>query len=391
VGGGGGLSIDGAGVSAGGQKFIVYSHTLRAAANQLCDVLAAAGPVWGKDDLGQAFASGDGSRPGFGTSLSEVMSQTADMVNALANTGAGLQMIGIDFPEFDQSLSSVVASMQVTPAALEKGLSALNLQLTPPDMFPSGLTPSDLSAYKLPPYTGASAAGSDPPPPDWLPYIGVLEAVSSYQPPDGSENYLSAISSQLTYTSKVTDDVSANVKSQTAQLIAINRGASVESFADLGAELVLTLQWFADAYQGLAGSVQNLVNQKQSAWDQLSKAVAVLSDDEHRLGTVVQANLGAAEQQYYDTAQQEAQSLLASREVLVYDVLTGLSVLPTPPSGQQVQKMAGRLARSAPAAAQGKAQRRGAGRRGRAVCSRRTRSGPCRAIAGSAPHDPRTR
>jgi hypothetical protein len=346
--GGGGITINIASWADGGAGLRTTSKNLAGVVTQLCTRLAEGGSGWGWDDLGQAFISGGAGRPGFGTTLADVMGQAADMVNALAYGGAAAEGSGLIFAKNEVGVgNSAGVLLNTTPAAgglpaepgetsgqelsgwsekwlqnVEKVIGASGLQLAPP--------------YVLPPYTGGPGA-SDQPPANWMQIVSLLEELTPYKVPDGSKEELQQISSALSTAATAVTGVAENVKSVASRLLSYNSGGAAVNFGAFAADLVQALDWLSDAYSGLGDSVQNLLLLKETAWDQLGQAVAYLSKADANL---TRANMSAAESDLYTLVRDEGQTLVAARKSLDDEVLAGLptSSFSFSVSVQQLQK-----------------------------------------------------
>jgi hypothetical protein len=86
-----------------GRGVIRASDTLAGAVNTLCVSLGEAGACWGKDDIGEQFFNGDGSKPGFGKSRDDVLTALAEMVNLLRYAGAAMIGTGRLFKATEQA------------------------------------------------------------------------------------------------------------------------------------------------------------------------------------------------------------------------------------------------------------------------------------------------
>lgn len=304
----------------GGTGFLELSQQLRLVTDSLCADLAAAGPAWGMDDLGSAFISGGDGKPGFGTTEPEVLTQLADEVNATAYTGTAMQRSSATFATTEEALTKSIQDQSwLTPADLQalvdRGVSGIPLP----------------RAYTLPRYSGGTVK-NDPLPADWGQIVSLLEQLTSYRQPDGSQGGLYNIVQSLRETKNELLDLNQNVTALTSGVTGSNAGQAATAFGSFVGLVAEALDWLADAVDGLLVSTEGLLIQKQSAWDQLYQAVKYLDNAQATLSVQAQSDMTAAEASFYNLVRKEGQALLTARKALVSNVLAGLNGLPATPT-----------------------------------------------------------
>jgi hypothetical protein len=322
VGGGGsapgGVSANSSAWQAPGMEFQACSGALRTATIELLANLHDAGQAWGHDDLGQAFINGGGGKPGFETTLDEVLAQIADMVNALEYAGKAMVASGATFVQTELAVSGSAASLGATPAdveaAITKAIAGVNVG----------------QPFKISPLT-LGAARNDEPPASWIQIVDLIEELTPYRAPDGSQAVLGNIEQDLGAMSKTIATVQDGVHVAASATTAVNQGQAASSFSRFADELTRALAWLAEACQGLGMSAANLQAVKELAWRQLNQAVTFLSRQQATLSVQAQSNMSGAESQFDALVREEGQALLAARKILDSDVLAGLPATPTSP------------------------------------------------------------
>ncbi|MGI5232599.1 hypothetical protein [Actinoallomurus sp. CA-142502] len=231
-----------------GRGMLDSGDTLGTVVDALCYGLMGTGDCWGQDDIGRAFFNGDEKTPGYGASRTQVLDALADMVNLLRATGGMLIVSGHTYALAEEA--STVGS--ALPPGADKGALA------------------ETRPYTLPPETKAFPQ-SDPEPSSLSQMAAFLETLVGGCPwPDGSLGYMSGLAREWRIAAYqvrlVAEDVTGHARAVTAN----NAGEATQQFASYADALQGGgeeggLVWLAEACEGLAGSVDNLIAQKKAA------------------------------------------------------------------------------------------------------------------------------
>ena len=231
-----------------GRGVVGASEVLGAAVDGLCHGLAGGGACWGSDDIGRAFFNGGEGGAGYGASRDAVLAGLADMVNVVRATGGLLIVSGHTYKVAEEA--STVGS--ALPAGADKGAVAAS------------------SPYRLPEVTEGFPT-SDPPPPGLVRMLFFVETlVGGCQWPDGSVDGLMGVARAWRAAAYSVRLVAEEVRGHARVVTSANAGEATMSFASFAEALqgggdAGGLLWLASACEGLAGSVENLIRQKNAA------------------------------------------------------------------------------------------------------------------------------
>jgi hypothetical protein len=285
-----------------GHEVIQASDTLAGAVNTLCVSLGEAGACWGKDDIGEQFLNGDGSKPGFGKSRDDVLTALAEMVNLLRYAGAAMIGTGRLFKATEQA----------------------NTIGAPPPARPS--LPA-ISKYKLP-SVASHLVQSDPPPGEFVQILDLLEKlVAGCEWPDGSMSGLSSMRTALLTAAKAVTAVTSDVEKHCRAVDAESAGEAATQFASFAAKLCGNdggLAFLATACKGLAGSVQILIEQKNAARMQFSLSLAFLLVSFVAAQALAVVTFGGSEAAFAVEAEAEGFALRALLQAVARAVAEGV-------------------------------------------------------------------
>lgn len=285
-----------------GRGVIRASDTLAGAVNTLCVSLEEAGACWGKDDIGEQFFNGGGSKPGFGKSRDDVLTALAEMVNLLRYAGAAMIGTGRLFKATEQA----------------------NTIGAPPPARPSLPV---ISKYKLP-SVASHLVQSDPPPGEFVQILDLLEKlVAGCEWPDGSMSGLSSMRTALLTAAKAVTAVSSDVEKHCRAVDAESAGEAATQFASFAAKLCGNdggLAFLATACKGLAGSVQILIEQKNAARMQFSLSLAFLLVSFVAAQALAVVTFGGSEAAFAVEAEAEGFALRALLQAVARAVAEGV-------------------------------------------------------------------
>src|SRR3954467_13722789 len=233
---------------ASGRGVLGASEVLGSAVDGLCHGLAGAGACWGSDDIGRAFFNGDGQSGGYGASRDALLADLVDMVNVVRATGGLLIVSGRTY-EVAEEASTIGSAL---PAGADRGAVAVG------------------SPYVLPGVVEGFPA-SDPPPSGLMRMLFFVESlVGGCQWPDGNLDGLVSVAQAWRAAAYSIRLVAEDVRGHARVVTANNAGEATQSFATFADALqgggdAGGLLWLAAACEGMAGSVENLLRQKNAA------------------------------------------------------------------------------------------------------------------------------
>jgi len=224
------------------------SESLASAVDGLCHGLAGAGACWGADDIGRAFFNGDEQGAGYGAARDALLADLADMVNLVRATG-GLLIVSGHTYQVAEEASTIGSAL---PAGAGKGAVAAS------------------SPYELPGVTEGFPE-SDPPPSGLTQMLFFVESlVGGCQWPDGNLDGLASVARAWRAAAHSIRLVAEEVRGHARVVTTGNAGEATRSFATFADALqgggdAGGLSWLAAACEGTAGSVENLLRQKNAA------------------------------------------------------------------------------------------------------------------------------
>jgi hypothetical protein len=242
-----------------GQGVSQAADTLGDAVGSFYRELAGAGAAWGCDDIGRAFFDGDGSTAGFAAMRDQLLAHLVDMVNLLRATGGMLVLSGHRY--------ALAEEASTIGAALPRGAA-------------SGAAAA-ADTYRLP-SVAEGTVESDPPPGEWLQILWLLESVvGGCTWPDGNIAALGRIRDAFTAMASALAEAAGEVDGYARVVTSNNAGAATEKFASFAEALTRGgeeggLLWLNSACQGLAASVDVLIEEKNAARIQFRLSCAFL-------------------------------------------------------------------------------------------------------------------
>jgi hypothetical protein len=228
-----------AGADPGGASGSLAEVTMR-----LSHALAASWGSWGRDAIGEAFENGQGSQPGFGKAADNLLTAMAQMVNIMASAGWQMQVSGVNYAAAEHA--STIGAGKPTPVNIPEP-----------------------ATYKLP-AVSKSLTPTDPPPPEYMYIIGLLESMAGgCQYPDGNFAMLGQVAAALTAASRQVKSLVETLEGsqQCFGLVAAagNAGDAASAFTSYAKNVISGLEWIQQQCVSLASSASNCLAQKHAA------------------------------------------------------------------------------------------------------------------------------